>query len=457
MKRYLFAFTFLLIGCVNNSPTELVEPIVIPDSFVNEGSEKLIVNWWTQFNNKELTRLVNVAFNQNLELKARLFRLKANAIDVEMSGLSQYPNVSLSSNASSNIEKLKSIDTASLGVNASWELDVWGRLSANKKKSYWTYKGQQALYRANANLVAGNIANAWISLVSEQEKKSTLALQHKRTQNALTVISKRFAMGKNSVTTIWQQQRLLKSIEVQQSTNLTSIYNHKQTLALWLGIPLTELKYNHLATSIMFPPLPEIGIPAQLLKHRPDIENALTKIKSSNENLAIAIAARYPRITLRANYATSKSALEELLDDWSGNLISSLILPLFDSGATELLIKKRKLELTALMLEYQQVWLEAINSVNKVLVNETKLLNVLNNLSLQIDLAERTEKLTTIKYLNGKTSYINLLRAQESILALERQLIDANKSLMTNRVLLYRELSHGNFSLKNNILKEGVS
>jgi outer membrane protein TolC len=66
-------------------------------------------------------------------------------------------------------------------------------------------------------------------------------------------------------------------------------------------------------------------------------------------------------------------------------------------------------------------------------------------------LAERTEKLTTIQYLNGKTNYINLLRAQETILSLERQLIDANRRLVTNRVLLYRELSHGYFSLQTEL------
>jgi outer membrane protein TolC len=76
-------------------------------------------------------------------------------------------------------------------------------------------------------------------------------------------------------------------------------------------------------------------------------------------------------------------------------------------------------------------------------------LKVTKNLTLQLDLAKRTEKLTAIKYLNGKTNYLNLLKAQESILVLERQFIDANKKVATNRVLLYRELSQGDFSSAN--------
>ena len=136
------------------------------------------------------------------------------------------------------------------------------------------------------------------------------------------------------------------------------------------------------------------------------------------------------------------------MDDWSGNLIASLTLPIFDAGVKKSIVEQRKLSLRALVLDYQQVWLEAIAKVNQVLVNETQLSKVAKNLVSQLDLAQRTEKLTTIKYLNGKTNYLNLLKAQESILLLERQIIDANKKVMLNRVLLYRELSHGDFSIE---------
>ena len=183
-----------------------------------------------------------------------------------------------------------------------------------------------------------------------------------------------------------------------------------------------------------------------VLKYRPDVEQAFAKIQAANEHLAVAISDQYPRLTLRANYSTSKTSVKDLLDDWSGNLIASLTLPIFDAGIKKSIVKQRKLTLEALILDYQQVWLEAIAKVNQVLVNESQLSKVTINLSSQLDLAKRTEKLTTIKYLNGKTNYLNLLKAQESILLLERQIIDANKKVMVNRVLLYRELSHGDFS-----------
>jgi len=258
-------------------------------------------------------------------------------------------------------------------------------------------------------------------------------------------------MGKNSVTNIWQQQKLLKTIEVLQSKNQADLYIYHQTLALWLGLPSHELSTTKLDALPLLPKLPEIGVPAKVLKYRPDIEQAFAKIKAANEQMSMAIANKYPRITLRANYSTAKNSVSDLFDDWSGNLLASLAMPLFDSGTRKSVVEQRQLQLEALVIDYQQIWLSAIASVNQVLVNEAQLLKITKNLTEQLDLAERTEKLTTIKYLNGKTNYLNLLKAQESILLLERQRIDANKKVMINRVLLYRELSHGDFSDNNQV------
>ena len=126
------------------------------------------------------------------------------------------------------------------------------------------------------------------------------------------------------------------------------------------------------------------------------------------------------------------------------------MIPIFDSDKRSQVVEQRTLLLQALIMEYKQVWLEAITAVNKSLVNENQLITVVNNLQLQLKLAQKTEQLTVIKYLNNKANFIDLLNAQEDILALELQRIDADKSLLLNRVLLYRELSHGNFTHDEN-------
>ena len=88
-------------------------------------------------------------------------------------------------------------------------------------------------------------------------------------------------MGKNSITNIWQQQKLLKSIEVQQSKNHAELFLYQQTLALWLAVPTSNIEENTHYGLPSLPALPEMGLPAEVLKYRPDIEQAFAKIKEA--------------------------------------------------------------------------------------------------------------------------------------------------------------------------------
>jgi outer membrane protein TolC len=457
MKFIKFSVFLLLTSCAQHHEV-VVEGIATSTSFIDQGDVQVDTQWWRSFNNDDLSALVQQGLQDNLSLKAKDLRLKSTEIDSQIASGDLYPTLNLSSSASTSFDDFGDISSASLGFSSSWELDLWGRIDANINKTYWNHQEQIALYRGSANLVAGGITNAWLGVISEQEKQLVLAQQYQRTKVALQVISRRFEMGKTSITTIWQQQKLLKSIEVQQSRNQTDLFLYQQTLALWLSVPTSELKVNNKLALPSLPALPKIGVPVEVLKYRPDIEQAFAKIKAANENLATAISNQYPRITLRANYSTAKNSVKDLFEDWSGNLIASLAMPLFDSGERTLVVKQRKLQLQALIMDYQQVWLRAISTVNQVLINEAQLLKITKNLQEQLALAERTEKLTSLQYLNGKTNYLNLLKAQESILSLERQIIDADKRVIINRVLLYRELSHGDFSVnKQTTVQNNIS
>ncbi|WP_158972763.1 TolC family protein [Paraglaciecola sp. L3A3] len=347
--QYIKLSIFLLLSSCAQHNEVSIASLNTPVAFIVQGDADANINWWDSFDNSNLSAVVRQGLNDNHSLQARDLRLKSTAIDARIAGAALYPDLNLSSSATSNFDNLGDVSSASLGISSSWEIDLWGRLDATVNRSNWSDQEQVSLYRGSANLVAGNITNAWLGVISAQEKKLVLAEQNQRTKDALAVIMRRFKMGKNSVTNIWQQQKLLKSIEVQQSRNQADLSLYQQTLALWLSIPTNELniKVNQVLPAL--PALPVIGVPAEVLKYRPDIEQAFAKIKAANENLAIAITNQYPRISLRSNYSTSKNSVSDLFDDWSGNLIASLAMPLFDSGERKSVVKQRKLQLEALI------------------------------------------------------------------------------------------------------------
>lgn len=451
IKRSLFCFFLLslFVGC-SHSPKNANDDLQLVSSFIHQGDAALASQWWESFNSLKINQLITQALANNYALKASSLREKSTKLAISIAHSARLPSVEFTAGSTANIEHFSKVNLANLGLAASWEIDLWGEFEAHENRAFWQHQESIAANHLIANLVAGNTIDAWFSVLSAAEKQQVLLKQHQRTNAALKVISRRFAMGKNSVTNIWQQEKLVRSIEVKQSKNKAELYISKQRLQLWLA-QSDELEFEFKTQRMpILPPLPKLGIPLIQLKDRPDIKQAFAKIKSADENLAIAMAEQLPRLTIRANYNTRKNNMADLFDDWAGNLLSSLVIPIFDSDKRSQVVEQRTLLLQALIMEYKQVWLEAITAVNKSLVNENQLITVVNNLQLQLKLAQKTEQLTVIKYLNNKANFIDLLNAQEDILALELQRIDADKSLLLNRVLLYRELSHGNFTHDEN-------
>jgi len=447
----LFCLCILLL---NGCSTHTKDIAIIPDvaTEVLKGTELPHADrWWYEFNDQQLNKLIELGLENNLSLEANLARLKSAESGLTVAGSNLYPNLNLTASGSSDIKELDSIHAANVGLTSSWELDIWGEISALEDKARWDLQARQALYKTRANLVAGSITNYWFGWLAEHDKKRLLAGQYQRLESSLKVISRRFALGKNSITDIWQQKRLLESIISQQAVNDARIDTFEKQLVLWVGIQI-----NHLPELLHKPlpvvnTLPEFGVPLSALQHRPDIQQAYAELQSNNASLAVAFAEKFPRLTLRGNYTSYKNSVTELFDNWSGNLITSLFYPVFDAGGREAKIEQREHLVNASYADYKQTWLDAIFAIEKVIIDEKQLYVVDEQIKSQLQLAKKTERVVSLKYLMGKSSYLALLRAQETSLKLERQSVDAQKALINNRITLYRELSHGQFVQQNNL------
>ncbi|MDG1731392.1 MAG: TolC family protein [Thalassotalea sp.] len=447
MHLLLRVVCLVLLLCSCSIQTKKLD--VTPDlesSFIDEGQVELAANWWQSFDDDKLNELIAIGLESNQSLVSSLARVNSASAGLTVSQSDKYPDLNLTASSRNDFDDFDRADSASVGLTSSWELDLWGRIASLEQRAVWDVVAKQALYKIRANAVAGSIAKAWFGWIAASDKQRLFADQYKRTNSALKVINRRFALGKNSITDIWQQQRLLESIVAQQAVNDARLAIFTKQLALWLGVKSSQLPQLTQTSLPKIPPLPSMGLPLSTLQYRPDIQQAFAELQASNATMAAAVTDRFPRITLRASYSTNKNNVQDLFDDWSGSLISSLVLPLFDAGAKKAVVKQKEYALEASFADYKQTWLDAIYAVESSLITEQQLAKVATNIDLQMSLAKKTERVISSKYLNGKASYLTLLKAQETSLNLERQVVDAQKELINNRVSLYRELSHGNFT-----------
>ncbi|GAC16563.1 hypothetical protein GLIP_3952 [Aliiglaciecola lipolytica E3] len=446
--RYsLLMLSFTIAGCNINH----VEGIDVDEVFsqyepsLRDGQQLLLNDkWWLAFNDPILNELIELGLANNPSLSSSLLRLKSSQLNIDIANADFYPDLTLNSSATTDIEKPNKVTDSLIGLSSSWELDLWGRISALEEKAKWDYAARRALHQARVNALAGSITVTWFNLLAENEKGRIFAGQFSRTEQALKVIKQRFASGKNSITDIWQQARLLESIVAQQTQNNARAQLFKQQLSFLVGShTLPDIELHPLPT---FDSLPEMGISISMLQQRPDIQQAYAELRSANENLAASVSAMFPRLSLRASYNTRQNDTSELFDQWAGNLVASLAQPLFDSGVRRNRVNQQELILQASFADFRQAWLSAIQAVEERIINEERYFKIKELLTNQRELAEKTAQVVSIKYLHGKTTYLQLLRAQETNLSLERQLFDARLTLINNRVALFRELSHGQFN-----------
>lgn len=447
---YLIGYMLMVVtifGCsVKNGQDTDVQGILLDTRpGLHEGQELALEDkWWLEFNDPILNRLIEVGLTNSPSISASLFRLKSNQLNIDITGADQYPDLNLNANASSDIEKLQKVDDSLVGLSSSWEVDLWGRITALEEKAKWDFASTRALHQIRTNTLAGSITITWFNLLAENEKSRIFTGQYARTEQALKVIKQRFASGKNSITDIWQQARLLESIVAQQIQNIARTKLFKKQLSFLIGSnQLADLELHPLP---VFDALPEIGISLSVLRQRPDIQQAYAELRAADESLAASVTAMFPRLSIRANYNTRNNNTTELFDEWAGNIVGSLLLPIFDMGQRRNKVNQQEWLLKATFADFKQTWLDAILAVEQRMINEERYFKVKQQLAKQRELAEKTVQVVSIKYLHGKTSYLQLLRAQETNLLLERQLFDARLTMINNRVALFRELSHGQFN-----------
>jgi len=415
--------------------------------------------WWRSFADPQLDRLVEAALANSFSLQASLANLERSRALLRQSRSDQYPDVNLqvgkTRSWSDSNGNTSTSDEWNAGLNASYELDFWGSVSAAADQSRFQLYSSEAAARLQANLVASQVVNAWYGYRKEQQQLVLLSEQKQRIESGLKVINARFQRGRSQVSDVWQQQTLLESInsELIQATASRDIY--WQQLQLWLGqANIDSLIGDDQSTQpgIMVQAVAagagqrhSGGIAMAALLRRPDVQQAWFSVQAANAGVAVAQAARYPRLTLTASISGRDASLDQVFDNWLANLAANLVLPLIDGAERRARVAAEQASLQQALAKYQQTLLAAAQEVQQQLVKEHELMALNQSLSKQLQLAQKNEAFQSSRYAKGVGDFLALLTAQRDVLSLERQLLSNQLKALQARVGLYQAVSHGDF------------
>lgn len=456
-KNSLFMIFMVMVisGCVVFKPDsrDLV-PEATPEQFSLYSERDLEKRslWWKDFKSAELDSLVETALGVNFDLRKAYARLKQSRALLKMSKASLMPEISGKAGfdhrktKGENLAGASTANTFSAGLAASYELDLWGRVRSKKEAALLYMKESQALYQAAAMTVTASVVESWIDIIATRQEMALIQERIKTNTALLGMMELRFEKSLASALDVLQQRESLASarsdlppLEARQRVLMNN-------LILLLGKPVAgEIDITRKNLPCL-PPIPETGLPADLISMRPDIRASGLRLKAADWEISAARAARLPSLSLSASATYSAATIDDIFRNWIANLAANLTGPIFDAGRRKAELKRVRAVAEERLAAYEQIVFSAIRDVENALVNEDRQVLFLKALKNELEASELSLGEATRRYLAGQLSFITLEEKRLRVQALEGQLIRQQAVLLKYRIALYRALG-GNWEV----------
>lgn len=399
--------------------------------------------WWEAFNDPQLNDLVEEALGHNFSLQQSWARLRQAQALAAKSGAALYPELELNAGASSERRQTditETIESYSLGLTGSYEIDLWGRIRSERQAARLSAAASREDLNTAAITLSANIVARWIGIISQRMQKQLLVQQLDANQTLLELVELRFRKSLASAVDVFQQRQLVEQTRAQLPLVEQSERRLRNELALLLGrtpfsLPQIQARSFEIPTD-----LPAAGIPAQLLENRPDIRAAVKRLEAADWNVAAARANRLPQVSLSVKAAYQADKLSLLVDNWLTRLAADMTAPLFDGRRRASEVRRLQAVVVENLAAYRQTVLTAMREVEDALVDETKLREHLKGLQAQLDAARNALNEARRRYRSGLSDYLPVLTQLLTVQGLERSRIQRRADLLTARVDLYRSL-----------------
>ena len=441
----LMAALVLVAGGCEEPMGEPHMQVSVPGSFSTSGTAQPGQRWWRTFGDERLNAVTERALANNFSLQSAWDRLAQARAVARKAGAALLPSADGKVRASRTRQETNSRTTYtslySVGLAASYEVDLWSRLESTKRAAWYDVQVSRSAVESAAITLAASVASTWYQLAEAKELVRIAERQIETNEKVLTIVKKQFGSGAAAAADVRRQEQLIAStrgtlIRARETAALL-----QYILSVLAGMP-PELQWEDAKIELAaLPAMPAAGVPADVLWRRPDIRQAYSRVQAADERLAAAIADQYPRISLSSTVETSAASVHDLFDDWLANVVGNLTQPLFDGGLRKAEVERQRAIVWESTHNWSQAILEALQDVETALTQERQQARLVENLELQLALAQKTYQLNLLRFSNGRTDYIRVLESLQSLQALERNVVTARRTLIGRRIDLYRSIA----------------
>jgi NodT family efflux transporter outer membrane factor (OMF) lipoprotein len=409
-------------------------------------------NWWEMFHEPELNALESQVTVSNQSVAVALANFLAARAVVKQIRSQYFPVVSASPSVTRSRQQSQSTGSSSapatsteysLPIDASWELDFWGRIRNSVKASSLEAQATLADLESVRITVQAEVAADYFQLRLLDAQKQLLDASVLAYQESLKLTKTQADAGLASGQDVAQAETQLSTTEA-QATDLGILRAQlEHAIAALLGKPASSfsLATNSPAEPVAIP----FGVPSQLLERRPDVAAAERRVAEANAQIGVARAAYFPTVTLMGSAGFQSSSLGDLMSAqgfvWSVG--STLAQTLFDVGKRKAVTEQARAIYQGTVASYRQTVLTAFQEVEDNLSALRILSEELRQQNIAVESSQSYLTLANDRYKSGIEIYLDVITAQTTLLSNRRVALNLRMQQMTASVQLIKALGGG--------------
>ena len=409
--------------------------------------------WWEVFQDPVLQGLIHQALTGDYELQTAAQRVEQarSLVGVERSPL--FPQVGYEADAARGKNAFLGTLTPGSGtgnnflaaLNASWEIDLWGRIRRSTEAARAEFLGSEAFRRGVWLSLVSNVAQAYFELCELDLELEIARHTVESFQETQRLFDRQYRGGVASRLQPLRAEAALAQAAAAIPSLEAQIVAKENELSVLLGRAPGPIPRGATLVEQSVPPEVPAGLPASLLERRPDLVESEQTLAAANARVGVTIAEFLPRIGLTAVYGSVSPELHNLLEKGTNVwfIAAQAAGPIFQGGRHYYSYRAAKAQWEQARLQYQQNVLIALGEVSNALVARQKLAEVRDQEARQVEALQESVRLSRVRYLGGLASYIEVLDAQLQLFPAENALAQAERDLRLTTVQLYKALGGG--------------
>ena len=406
-------------------------------------SGDVLDKWWEAYGDAGLNSFINTVLKENISLQVAYLRLLDSQYALEQTSSDYYPSASLSAGVSygGTISSDSTADPGyNLGASLSYEIDLWGKVRAQKVVSESAmYSAQDSAESAAMTLVA-NVVTQWFNIQYYHERKKLTEELLKLSESYYELVQEYYRSGQSTGMDVLEQNQQLESLRETIHTQDMNIRVAQRALEILAGGKVKP----HVEGVLPQPAHVGGTVDVEtLMKRRPDIRIALRSAQQADAKIVIAIANRFPSLKLSASLNFRASDITELFKQLLWSVGATIAYNLFDGFKQSAAVKRAKISYLQESLSYAATVMDAVAEVEQALLTMQLREQELFDAQAALDRQAKILEVSRDYYASGLIQYNRILSALKTYISNSQGELDARRSLILAQLSYFKAMGGG--------------